>query len=83
MSHVSPPPCRRVERRKTKPARRSRKEKERAPKYGVSLEEARCKLAALECEAELLAAHIDGIRRLVGKLEREEEVIEVESSEED
>ena len=52
-------------------------------RYGVSLEEARCKLAALECEAELLAAHIDGIRRLVGKLEREEEVIEVESSEEE
>ena len=63
--------------------RKVQKEKKEAPRYGVLLEEAQCKLAALECEAELLVAHIDGVRRLVAKLEREEEVIEVESSEEE
>ena len=87
MSHVSPPlrrvPKKAAEKRKPKPTRKVRKEKKEAPRYGVSLEEARCKLAALECKAELLAAHIDGIQWLVGKLEREEEVTEVDSSEEE
>ena len=82
ISHVSPPPHCQVEKRKAKPVRKARKEKAEAPRRGVSLKEARCKLAALECEAELLAAHIDGIRRLVRKLEGEE-VIEVDSSKEE
>lgn len=57
--------------------------KETTAKEKELLEGTRLKIVALECEIRLLEAQIDGLRAYAKSLEREEEVIEVESSSEE